>query len=349
MGRRLWILAIALLTLLTVADAILWRIAVRRLETCFDAWAAERKAAGWVVSRGSTTSGGFPLAATLTVNDVTVAMGEPDMPGGLTGHAAGIILRVALTEPRTLGIEAKGPQRFRLAGADELAVTASRLMAAVNLEAEADPRELDLLMENVKVALRTGGDPAGTLSIGKARCHFEFSREAGQGEPALKFSVESEALVLPSVVRWPLGTKVALATIEGAVVGPLPPVQALKPWAMAWRDGGGSLELQHLLLGWGPLSLSASATLALDDQLQPMGAGNSRLTGYEATLDALAASGALTKSAVIAAKAVLSLLAGTPAEGDTADVDVPLTLQYRTLSMRQVPLVRLPELDWPGQ
>jgi hypothetical protein len=28
-------------------------------------------------------------------------------------------------------------------------------------------------------------------------------------------------------------------------------------------------------------------------------------------------------------------------------VEVPLTLQYRTLSMRQVPLVRLPELDWP--
>jgi hypothetical protein len=80
-----------------------------------------------------------------------------------------------------------------------------------------------------------------------------------------------------------------------------------------------------------------------------MGAGTSRMTGYGATFDALAASGALTRSAATAAKAVLSLLAGTPGDGDPTDVDVPLTLQYRTLSMRQVPLLRLPEVEWIGQ
>jgi hypothetical protein len=28
-------------------------------------------------------------------------------------------------------------------------------------------------------------------------------------------------------------------------------------------------------------------------------------------------------------------------------VEVPMTLEFRTLSVRQVPLLRLPELDWP--
>jgi len=65
------------------------------------------------------------------------------------------------------------------------------------------------------------------------------------------------------------------------------------------------------------------------------------------TLDALAAHSAISRSAATAAKAVLSLLAHSPDDGGPPDVEVPLTLQYRTLSMRQVPLVRLPELDWP--
>jgi hypothetical protein len=93
--------------------------------------------------------------------------------------------------------------------------------------------------------------------------------------------------------------------------------------------------------------LTASATLALDEQLQPMGAASAHLIGYAETLDALAVRGAISKSAATAAKAVLSLLAHTPEDGGPPDVEVPLTLQYRTLSMRQVPLLRLPELDWP--
>jgi len=102
-------------------------------------------------------------------------------------------------------------------------------------------------------------------------------------------------------------------------------------------------------MGWGPFGLTSSATLALDDQLQPMGSGSGRLAGYAETLDRLAAGGILTKSAATAAKAVLSLMAGT-GDGDVpSEVDVPLTLQYRTLSMRQVPLARLPELDWPAR
>ena len=96
--------------------------------------------------------------------------------------------------------------------------------------------------------------------------------------------------------------------------------------AAAWRDGGGSLEIRHLALIWGPLDLTASATLALDDQLQPMGAGSARLVGYAETLDALAAHGAISRSAATAAKAVLSLLAHNPEDGSPPDVEVPLTL-----------------------
>ena len=47
--------------------------------------------------------------------------------------------------------------------------------------------------------------------------------------------------------------------------------------------------------------------------------------------------------------ALATLMAGSGDGDQPSAVDVPLTLQYRTLSMRQVPLVRLPELDWSAR
>ena len=161
--------------------------------------------------------------------------------------------------------------------------------------------------------------------------------------------MSSEAIALPAGVKWPLGSNISSLSMDGRMNGPLPNTRDITGWAEAWRDGGGSLEITHLAMGWGPLGLTSSATLALDDQLQPMGSGNGRIVGYAETLDRLAAAGMLTKSAATAAKAVLSLMAGTSDTDEPSSVEVPLTLQYRTLSMRQIPLVRLPELDWPAR
>lgn len=109
------------------------------------------------------------------------------------------------------------------------------------------------------------------------------------------------------------------------------------------------MELHRVVVGWGQTRIEGTATLALDEDLQPMGTGTGKISGYGAALDALAANAVLTRSAAKAAKAVLTLLANTPADGKPEEVEVPLTLQFRTLSVQQVPLVRLPELDWPDR
>ena len=79
-----------------------------------------------------------------------------------------------------------------------------------------------------------------------------------------------------------------------------------------------------------------------------MGTANARLVGYAEALDALATNGVITRRTGTAAKAVLALIARKEEEGVPAEVEVPLTLQDRTLSMRQLPLLRLPTLVWPA-
>ena len=341
--RRLWVILLATPLILLAADTLYWWIAVSNLEHGFAAWQAERRAAGWSEQHATPTRGGWPLAATLVVPAMSLARGNPDSPGRQAWSAERLVLSVALARPGRLEIAAEGRQRLRLAGTAEVPLTADRLRLVLPLRAGPWPAFADLVADNLHADTPIGGD----ASVRSLRLHLDFSPEAQSGAPALEFSLKAEAISPPSGIVRPLGPRIANLEMDGALNGPVPVGRTLAEQAAAWRDGGGSLEVRHLALVWGPLDLTASATLALDDQLQPMGAGSARLVGYAETLDALAAHGAISRSAATATKAVLSLMAHSPDDGSPSDVEVPLTLQYRTLSMRQVPLVRLPELDWP--
>lgn len=345
--RRLWIILLATPLLLVAADTLYWRFAARNLEDGFAAWLAGCRASGWTATIGQPVRGGWPMAATLTVPDVILNGGAPEIPGGLTWKSERLVLRTDLLRPGLLDVASEGMQRLRLAEAPELAYIADQLRMALPLQPGSSPRSAAITVHDLRAGVSTGGDTTGSLTVGVLNLHLEFMPAAQAGEAALGLSLDAEAVGLPASLARSLGPRIASLTLQGALDGPVPRTRALGERASAWRDGGGTLQVQRLAVNWGPLDLTASATLALDEQLQPMGTGNARVVGYAETLDALATHGVISKSAATAAKAVLSLLAHTPEDGGPPDVEVPLTLQYRTLSMRQVPLLRLPEIDWP--
>src|SRR4029077_296 len=121
------------------------------------------------------------------------------------------------------------------------------------------------------------------------RLHADLRPDAPSGEAALTFALTAEGIAPPPGMAALLGPRIASLAAEGALNGSIPAGRNAEEQASAWRDGGGSLEIRRLSLAWGPLARTASATLALDEQLQPMGAGKARVVGYAETLDALAA------------------------------------------------------------
>ena len=328
---------------LLLADTVYWQIAVRRLADGFTAWETDQRAAGWSVTHELLTRGGWPLAARVTAPRISVAGGNQQIPGGLTWSAERLVLGVGLLRPDLLELAGEGNQSLRLGRNPEVPFTADAFHVVLPLRAKRLPRSADITAVNLRTTAAAGGD----FSVGSLVSHIEFHLAARSGEPALALALQADAITLPPNVVRLFGPRIAKLQADGALNGPLPMGHTPTEYATAWRDGGGSVEVHHLALLWGPLDLSASATLALDEQLQPMGAGSTRLVGYAEALDALAAHAAISRSAATAAKAVLSLMANNSDDGRPPDVDVPLTLQYRTLSMRQVPLVRLPEIDWP--
>jgi len=88
----------------------------------------------------------------------------------------------------------------------------------------------------------------------------------------------------------PLGDTIEAASLQGKFMGALPPGDP--PTALAaWRDSGGTLEIQRASLQWGALALELSGTLALDKDMQPIAAIDRTIVDHDALVDAAIAAG----------------------------------------------------------
>ncbi len=342
MRRWLWIAVI--LILIVAGDAALWRFATRRLEAGLGDWVTAQRAAGWQISIEDQRTGGWPFAAALNLHHVGIERGQLPGDDDIAWQSDRVILRIAVFRPTTLQIDASGAGHVRVAGSLDVPYSASRLVVAVPLRATRLPPSAVTVAEAL-----TAGQPGQTVTVHDLTVHGSVAPEAIAGEPAVSISLDASGIVLPARPDWPLGQRLASLAANAVLGGPLPATGSLSERATIWRDDGGVLHVGALRAVWGPLHLRARARLQLDSNLQPVGTGSATIVGYTATANALATHGVMTQSAAVAAKALLSLMAHTPAGGGPSEVEVPLSLQHRTLSIQEVPLVRLPALDWPRQ
>jgi len=357
---RRWVWLLGVLVLLVGAQAAYWRLAAGRLAAGYDAWAAAQRAAGWTVNSGVPATGGWPLAATLTLPEVFIAaprpVAAPGLAGDLTWSTDHLTLRVGLLAPTRLEVLSTGLQRLRLGEGPEIPYTADSLRIDIPLD-QAGPRTAELVGNDLRIGLPVASgtaakdataeadDPVAGLTIGLLKGHLELP----PAPQAVGFLLAAEAIGLPPRA-WPdvtdaLGSRLSSLSIEGSLTGPWPAMADPAAQARAWRAGGGALRIGRLAMGWGPLGMSLTARLTLDAELQPAGTGAAHIIGFARTLDALAASHAIGANAALAGKALLGLIA-QPAGAEADAVDLPLTVQDRMLSVRTAPLLRLPALEW---
>jgi hypothetical protein len=349
--RRVMIALATALALLAAADAVLWHFAVTWLEADLALWQAQRRAAGWTVASGPPVRGGWPWAARLEIPLVTVTGGQADLPGGLSWRGGQVGLTVTLLRPRLLVVTVGGVQDVRLGGLPPFSFTTERFALEIPLGPDLPARSAAVGAAGLRV--RT---PAGEATIASLAGQGEARSAAGPGQPMLLFAASADSIALPDL-GWALGPRIAAASLDATLVGPVPPGTGPGSRAAAWRDGGGTLDVRRFAVGWGPLGLTGSATLGLDAQLQPKGDATLRIVGAAATLDALAAARTITPRAAQAAGGVLALFARAPEGGGPPlvpegggppQIEVPLTLQDRTVALGYFPLVRIPAWVWPG-
>jgi hypothetical protein len=95
------------------------------------------------------------------------------------------------------------------------------------------------------------------------------------------------------------------------------------------------------------MTLTADGTLALDAANQPIAAFSTHIVGASRTVDVLRRRGLIEDGNAVAAKMALGLMARRPVGGGEPIVDVPLTLQNRTLHAGPLALAVIPEIRCP--
>ncbi len=332
------------LAALGAGHALLWRAMAAEIEQGFATWVQVRRAQGWRVDHAAPVRAGYPLSAALILPNLRIEGGEATLPGGFVLQAERAVLRVALPRLDRLRVEMPGAQRLRI-GDDEYRFAADTLVALMPLEGGTPPRGGEVLAERLRLST-----PAGPMAVGSARATLDTSSTATEGEAALEVTATAEDIDLPAAPGGraaTFGRRIAAFGAELALSGPVPPGRFPVVRAESWRDAGGTLEVKSLSLRWGPVGATAAATLALDEGLQPMGAGSIRLTGAAEALDALAEAGLVGRRAAATARAILPLMS-RPNPAGQPEVEVPLTIEDRTLAVARIPVLRFAPLAWPA-
>jgi len=335
--RWVWIVSLAVVVVLGMAATVTWYLATRHLMQGFAEWQASLRQAGWQVDAGTPIAGGWPYAATATVPAVAISDRGRMVPGGIDWRAANLRLRVYAWHPLTLVASLSGKQSLAI-GAVSSGYTAERMALAIPLDSDAPEQSADVTIARLRV---------GNGGLESLHALVKFHPTAAHDGSTADISAGAESITLTGEAARPLGSQISRVRLEAALSGTLASGLDPKAAAAIWRASGGALHIRDLQLDWGPLDLTASGTLSLDENLQLQGDGTAHAVGYAETLDALATHAVLTRAAATAAKAVLSLLASYPANGGAPSVDVPLALKNGTLAMHQVPLARLPQIVWP--
>ncbi len=338
-ASRLWWALPLLCAALLALHSGLWRSATSTLQQTAEDWAAQRRAQGWVITYGTPRRGGWPFSASLTLPDLQIARAAPP---AFRWQAEALELRLTPAEWGRLVIAPRGRQRLGLAG-DEIPFAADRMELSLPLERGPVPRDAEIEVERLRL-----NSPFGPFEMRRGRLSAQTRLTATESEPALTLDGSAEDITLPRPGPGALGGSIARLALEGGISGPLPPVRHMRERAEAWRDAGGTLEIRHAEAEWGPVKLALSATGTLDDNLQPMGAGQLQVTGANEALEALAALGWIQRNAVTAGRALAIMLSRPGADGAPPVLELPFTVQDRRLALSHMRLGRLPEIRWPA-
>jgi hypothetical protein len=326
---RLRLVIVVLLVILGGLYTAGWFVAAGRVESELSAWAEAQRARGLDLTWGTVGVGGYPLSFRVELSDVLLR-DPPHWPGG------------EIRMPQVSG--SAHPWSFRI----------WHVMAPIGFTVSSPPLTAQVKTADGTIVLGNSGggsvwleldqpgvDVGVALKAEAARLWLTLPPTPPQShtDPLLSLGLELSHLNVPTVPP-PLYD----LSLGFTVMGPIP-AGAPKEAAAAWRDAGGTVEVQHLGLQWGVLELNGSGTLALDPDLQPEGALSGAIAGYDKLIAAFVDSGRLRGSDAQIARLALSFLAKPGPEG-RPEIATSFTLQNGDMRLGPIKLGKAPHLDW---
>lgn len=338
--RRVMILR-SLVVVLVIAVGVysaFWWIAAGRIETAARDWQDAARAQRLEVAWQGMRVTGYPLAFRLDLSGVTLQDRATPPGGALQASAVSATLRPWNFRNATFdapdGIAAAiGPSTApfaRLAAARADGAVALADDGATTIWLSLDDAKAESIVTLAARALHAWV----TLPPGTPGTHLDAGLAVAAAVRGLTLPVAPPGFS-PTIDDLGFGV-----TMMGAFPG-----GPLRQAAAAWRDNGGTLELDHLTLHWGDMAITGSGTLALDNDLQPVGGFSGGVSGFDQLLNTLVALGRVRASDARVARVALAMLAKTGPDG-RPEISTSLTIQNGEMYLGPAKLGPAPRIDW---
>jgi len=336
---RLSLAALALLLVVLGAYTAYWLIVVQKIKNGFAAWAQAERAEKVDVSWQAIDVTGLPFACRIVLDAVVLRDGR-------VTPAPELRIPVVAGETRPWDFA-----RWRLVAPEGLsaALAGARERPAVRLSAQTaagvlttDPQAAAILWLRLQDVSAEAGE-AVAVSSADAWVILPAKPPRVRTDPAIGIALDLRQLKLADVAPV-LGETIDELAFGVNVKGALPGgklVQAVS----AWRDAGGTIELDNLHVKWGGLGATATGTIALDRELQPIGGFSGAIQGYGQILTALVQSGRMRAGEAGLARLALAMLAKAGPDGKP-EIATAFTIQNGQMFLGPAKLGKAPSIAW---
>ena len=336
---RLGLAVVAVLLILLGAYTAYWLIIARRITDGVAAWAQTERAEKIDASWERIGVAGFPFACRVELENAMLRDGRLTPSPELRVPAVSASARPwdfaswRLLAPEGLvAVLAGGGERPPL----KLAAHAASGVLMVDPEAGTSLwlNLQDLSVEAGEVVPISSADAWVILPAKSPRSHTE---------PALGVALDQRQVQLPvmhSVLNDTIDELAFGITVKGTI-----PSGKLAQAASEWRDAGGTVELDNLHLNWGGVRATASGTIALDQELQPIGGFSGAIEGYDQIVTGLVQSGRMRAADAGLARLALAMLAKAGPDG-RPEIKTAFTIQNGQMFLGPAKLGKVPRIAW---
>ncbi len=340
--RNLAIIGV-LIAILASGYFFYWRAMAAQLEEGFSDWVEQKKAEGMISRFEWSGINGFPFYFEVSVSAADLHLPlSPNVSLDWSPPAFSLammpwdIQRMRLSFAKggnhILSWKLQGKTPFR-----PLTISADKLDGDVVFYPQGRLKEILLSTASFKADFLDAGESDLTIAFA------ETPPNDYQGSFAdLAFSGKN--LRLPVADALPYGPLVDRASFEAQLMGPFG-LGNLETSLREWSERGGTLELRHFSLAQQRFSVEGSATIALDEKLQPMGSGEFSVADLGSAFKHYADLGFISQDIAALAQNAVGAIEKPNGKG-VKMATLPLSLQDRKLRFGPVTLLRMPKIDW---
>lgn len=327
-----------------------WRYVAQQLEAGIEQWAADQRAQGGEVRFAWAGISGFPFAFQARFQQPQLRL---RLPGAEFQWGSGFLAaEMSPWDLRSVRVASPAQQVFRfrqdrqpgewrliVAGlSGELRFPGTGALREIRVDLQLPdatrPDGLALAAREARLHVLLPDDPPRDYSMPFAMIEAELSKLLLPAGTRLLTTEPVEHASVSAIIRGPVAVPVDLATAP-----PLTEILA------GWRDSGGDVEVKSFSFTQGPLALGGEATLALDGNLQPLGAGTVKASGLSEAVEILLKDGLIPADRALVARTTAKALERTGADGKP-EAKFALSLQNGVLSFGPAPLLQVPPIEW---